>query len=90
MTNICSTCIIDDVENKCSCKTVLKNRWRGTRWIQRESIEKAEEVIIPVTTGQVAEGKRSVHVKKLFVGSFFFVYDSWTQCILWERSCECT
>ena len=35
LTNICSTCIIDDVENKCSCKTVLKNRWRGTRWIQR-------------------------------------------------------
>ena len=31
--------------------------------------------------------KRSVHVKKLFVG---IVYDSWTQCILWERSCECT
>ena len=57
MTNICSTCIIDDVENKCSCKTVLKNRWRGTRWIQRESIEKAEEVIIPVTTGQAAEEK---------------------------------
>ena len=57
LTNICSTCIIDDVENKCSRKTVLKNRWRGTRWIQRESIEKAEEVIIPVTTGQAAEEK---------------------------------
>lgn len=38
-------------------QTVLKNRWRGTRWIQRESIEKAEEVIIPVTTGQAAEEK---------------------------------
>ena len=57
LTNICSACIINDVENKCSHKTVLKNRWRGTRWIQRETIEKAEEVIIPVTTGQAAEEK---------------------------------
>ena len=72
MTNICSTCIIDDVENKCSHKTVLKNRWRGTRWIQRESIEKAEEVIIPVTTGQAAEEKalRWVRYYQLFVGIF--------------------
>ena len=53
LTNICSTCIIDDVENKCSHKLF----WWGTRWIQRESIEKAEEVIIPVTTGQAAEEK---------------------------------
>ena len=57
LTNICSTCIINDIENKCSYKTVLKNRWRGARWIHRESIEKAEEVIIPVTTGQAAEEK---------------------------------
>lgn len=75
MTNICSTCIINDVENKCSHKTVLKNRWRGTRWIQRESIEKAEEVIIAEEyyTGYnraSSRRKRSVHVKKLFVGIF--------------------
>lgn len=70
MTNICSTCIINDAENKCSYKTVLKNRWRGTRWIQRESIEKAEEVIYTGYNRASSRRKRSVHVKKLFVGIF--------------------
>lgn len=35
LTNICSTCIINDVENKCSHKTVLKNRWRGTVHVKK-------------------------------------------------------
>lgn len=73
MTNICSTRIIDDVENKCSRKTVLKNRWRGTRWIQRESIEKAEEVIIPVTTGQAALSEKKSY-QELLNGIFIFRY----------------
>ena len=89
LTNICSTCIIDDVENKCSRKTVLKNRWRGTRWIQRESIEKAEEVIIRLQQGKQPKKKKCT-CKEAICWYFFFVYDSWTQCILWERSCECT
>ncbi len=36
LTNICSTLYNRwRRRNKCSCKTVLKNRWRGTGWIQK-------------------------------------------------------
>lgn len=67
----------------------FEEQMEGTRWIQRESIEKAEEVIIPVTTGQAAEEKKCT-CKEAICWYFFFAYDSWTQCILWEQSCECT